>query len=257
MEDLVIQSRQICSMEASSSGIIPTAPILSNVWLHRLVASSRLLRIFTLGVMSWLELAILSGHKDGDVLAEIRAARRGRESLLSGNEALTVFSLARAQAAMSGSMAEVGVYEGCSARIISIASGNADLHLFDTFEGLPEPGIPEKARLWSGLYAATLTSVQSFLSDRRNISFHPGVFPDSAQSCPETAYSFVHLDVDLQSSTHACLDYFYPRMLPGGIILSHDYSYLPGVKAAFAEFLEGRPEGVIELPTSQAMLVKR
>jgi O-methyltransferase len=53
-----------------------------------------------------------------------------------------------------------------------------------------------------------------------------------------------------------CLEYFYPRMVPGGIILTHDYSYLEGVKAAFGEFLSARAERVIELPTSQAMIVK-
>ena len=69
-------------------------------------------------------------------------------------------------------------------------------------------------------------------------------------------FSFVHLDVDLKSSTLACLEFFYPRMVPGGVILTHDYSYLDGVRAAFGEFLAGRREQPIELPSSQAMLVK-
>ena len=45
-------------------------------------------------------------------------------------------------------------------------------------------------------------------------------------------------------------------MLPGGVIMSHDYSYLDGVRAAYAEFLETRRERPIELPSSQAMLIK-
>jgi len=53
-----------------------------------------------------------------------------------------------------------------------------------------------------------------------------------------------------------CLEYFYPRMIPGGIILSHDYSLLAGVKQAFEEFFEGKPEGLIEQPTTQCMIVK-
>jgi len=70
-------------------------------------------------------------------------------------------------------------------------------------------------------------------------------------------FSFVHLDVDLKSSTRACLEFFYPRMVPGGIILTHDYSYLAGVREAFAEFLEGRLERPVELASSQAMLVRQ
>ena len=220
------------------------------------MAASGTLRRMTLGLMSKLELAILGGHKDVAALRTIRDARLGRESLLSGNEAFMLHSLARAQAGLQGDMAEVGVYQGCSARIISIASDGVPLHLFDTFSGLPEPGSSERDRLATGLYAAPLASVRAFLADRSGISFHPGLFPQTATNCPAKSFSFVHLDVDLKSSTLDCLDYFYPRMVPGGVILTHDYSYLEGVKAAFVEFLSMRAERLIELPTSQAMIVK-
>jgi O-methyltransferase len=224
--------------------------------LHRVMAASSLLRKLALGLMFRLELAILGGHKNRSTLQVIKDARRGRESLLSANEAFTLHAIASAQAGLHGEMAEVGVYQGCSARIISTASGGVPLHLFDTFSGLPEPGAAERARLSTGLYAASLASVREFLADRRNISFHPGRFPQTAMGCTAEAFSFVHLDVDLKSSTLDCLDYFYPRMVPGGIILTHDYSYLDGVRDAFVEFLALRPERLIELPSSQAMFVK-
>ncbi|NLE39771.1 MAG: macrocin-O-methyltransferase, partial [Pirellulaceae bacterium] len=55
----------------------------------------------------------------------------------------------------------------------------------------------------------------------------------------------------------ACLEYFYPRMIPGGIILSHDYDILAGVMKAFHEFFADKPESIIELPTTQCMVVRR
>ena len=225
--------------------------------LHRLIASSRTVRSLSIGLLARLELAFLSGHKDAAVLAEIRQARRGRESLLSGNEAFTVYSVARAQAAIGGEMAEVGVYQGCSAKIISMASGGAPLHLFDTFAGLPEPNADEHVRMREGHYAASLESVRAFLAGHDNIAFHPGIFPHSTDACADKRFSFVHLDVDLKSSTLDCLAFFYPRMLPGGVILTHDYSYLDGVREAFGEFCARRPEQPIELPSSQAMLIRR
>ena len=121
---------------------------------------------------------------------------------------------------------------------------------------MPEPGLTERARLKTGLYAASLASVQAFLADRSGISFSPGLFPQTAADCSAEVFSFVHLDVDLKSSTLDCLSYFYPRIVRGGIILTHDYSYLNGVKAAFVEFLSGRAERLIERSTSQAMIVK-
>ena len=225
--------------------------------LHMLIAGSRTVRRLSIGMMARIELMLLSGHKDRGVLKLINRVRRGRESLLSGNEAFTVFSLARAQAGLPGSMAEVGVFQGCSARLISLGSGGAALHLFDTFAGLPEPEGDEQSRMRRGHYAASLDGVKHFLRDRPDVSYHRGTFPDTAGPVADQRFSFVHLDVDLRSSTRACLEFFYPRMVPGGIILTHDYSYLEGVRDAFTEFLSERPERVMELPSSQAMLVKQ
>ncbi len=207
--------------------------------------------------MARIELALLAGHKQPLHIAQLCGARRGRESLLSGNEAFTVYSLARAQSRLEGAMAEVGVYQGCSAKIITVASGAKPLHLFDTFVGLPSPNESESDRMSAGHYAASLASVQSFLSAEHNIHFYQGIFPATADAVSEAKFSFVHLDVDLKSSTLACLAFFYPRMVPGGVILSHDYSYLDGVREAFDEFLTDKPEFALELATSQAMLVKR
>ena len=98
--------------------------------------------------------------------------------------------------------------------------------------------------------------MREYLADRPDIVFHQGLFAGRDVACADRRFSFVHLDVDLKAGTRACLDFFYPRMLPGGVILSHDYSYLDGVREAFAEFLADCPERVIELPSSQVMLIK-
>lgn len=62
--------------------------------------------------------------------------------------------------------------------------------------------------------------------------------------------------MDLYASAYSVLEFFYPRLLPGGIILSHDYHTCTGPRKAFDEFFAGRPEPVIELPGNQAMIVK-
>jgi hypothetical protein len=45
-------------------------------------------------------------------------------------------------------------------------------------------------------------------------------------------------------------------MSPCGIILSHDYSILTGVKQAFEEFLADKPEELVELSTTQCMVIR-
>ena len=224
-------------------------------YLHRIYGSSRLVRRIVMGIRAQAELLSLGGHKQRDVLNLIRRTRRERESLLSGAEAFLVHSLARAQSVLPGVMAEVGVYQGCSAKLISVASGGVPLHLFDTFEGLPEPGMAERGHLRRRQYRSSIASVRRFMADEPNVSLHPGLFPATATGLVGERFSFVHLDVDLKSSTRACLEFFYPRMVTGGIIMTHDYSFLDGVREAFGEFMHGRVGQIIELPTSQALLV--
>jgi len=61
--------------------------------------------------------------------------------------------------------------------------------------------------------------------------------------------------VDLYKSTIDCLGFFYPRMIQGGIILTHDY-HTDGVQTAFKEFFDGKKIPIIELTGSQCMVIK-
>ncbi len=233
---------------------------MKNRFLHRAYGSSPLMRKLVMGIMARAELLSLGGHKSPDVLDLIRQTRQARESLLSGAESFLVHSLARAQSVLPGAMAEVGVYQGCSAKLISAGSGGRTLHLFDTFDGLPEPDAAERQHLRHQQYRSSLADVRRFLAGEPNVHLHPGRFPHSAVGLGAERFSFVHLDVDLKASTRACLEFFHPRMVPGGIIMTHDYSFLDGVRQAFDEFMlvpaGVHPRGqIIELPTSQALLV--
>lgn len=225
--------------------------------LHRFYGGHARVRKLVMNLRARLEFASLGGHKDPGVLGTIARARRDRESLLSVNEAFLVHSLARAQGGLAGDMAEVGVFEGCSAKLIAAANGGRTLHLFDTFDGLPPPAGDEHRFLKRHQYRSALDSVRAFLADQANVVFHKGLFPDTTAGLLDRRFSFVHLDVDLKSSTRACLDFFYPRMVPGGVVMTHDYSLLDGVRDAFTEFLADKPERVVELPSSQAMLIRQ
>jgi hypothetical protein len=107
----------------------------------------------------------------------------------------------------------------------------------------------------------SLEAVQRYLSSFSRIFFHKGFFPESARELVQKSlvFSLVHLDADIYESTRAGLDFFYPRTVKGGIILSHDYRSLhcPGVKRAFDEFFADKPESVIELWKTQCLVVKQ
>jgi O-methyltransferase len=186
--------------------------------------------------------------------------QRQREMLLTPMEAGQIFSLVQATAKLGGAMAEIGVYRGASARLIREADGSRPLHLFDTFQGLPETTNVDVAHhqghLQKGQFACSFESVQKYLVDCDNVYFHQGIFPASANAVDAEHFSFVHSDVDIYESTKAVLEFFYPRMLPGGVIITHDFASCDGARRPFVEFFASRPEPVLELPGDQAMVVK-
>lgn len=210
------------------------------------------------GIRSWsrVMMAALGSRKDKEALKLIRQVFRDNRSLMTSYEMWIIYSLARAQMKMPGAIAEVGVYKGASAKIISELKGDKALHLFDTFEGLPQASEHDRGVHKIGQYTCSLESVQDYLQGYPNLHYYKGLFPDSAINVSDDRFCLAHFDVDLYEGTKACLEYFYPRMIPGGIMVTHDYDILAGVRKAFEEFLADKPESLIELPTTQCMVVK-
>ena len=190
-----------------------------------------------------------------ELLASIQAIRNERKMLISHGEMAQIASAVKATARIPGDMAEFGVAYGGSAKLIAKYGGGRTLHLFDTFEGLPAPGPRDSERFYQGSYRCSLESVSDYLKSYP-AKYYKGFFPDSAIEASECRFSFVHLDVDLYQSTLDGLKFFYPRMSPGAILVSHDYPSAEGVLRAFTEFFADKQEPVVELTGYQCMFVK-
>lgn len=202
----------------------------------------------------------------------LKAVRR-RETALN---LLRYFRYART---LEGRWAECGVFAGTSALALCLAAraeapgfDGAGLHLVDSFEGLSPLGeedhrserradgttvaVPPPAA--RGNFAVPLDRVRDALAEFSGVSFHRGWIPPVLSALPEARWSFVHVDVDLYEPTRACLEYFYPRMTAGGIMLCDDYGTpaFPGARRAWREFCEGAKLGYVALPTGQAVLIR-
>jgi hypothetical protein len=185
----------------------------------------------------------------------IRQIYAERGMLLSLPEAYSIFAAVKQTTKVPGDIAEVGVYQGGSSKVICEAKGARHLHLFDTFAGLPSPKDIDRPDFTEGRFACSLDSVRQYLSSYSGVTFYEGLFPDTAGPVSNHKFSFVNIDVDIYDSTKSALEFFYPRMSPGGVIISHDFS-AGGVTAAFDEFLSDKPEALIELVGDQCMIIK-
>jgi predicted O-methyltransferase YrrM len=189
-------------------------------------------------------------------LRDILRTSDERILLLDYGEAAQILSALRATAHLPGDIAELGVAWGASARLIAANASGRTVHLFDTFGGLPKPSAVDSAKFAEGDFNSQLQDVQQYLSGY-DCRFYKGFFPQTAAPLAEAQFSFVHLDVDIYESTLAGLEFFFPRLVRGGILISHDFLSADGVDRAMSEFFADKAERPIELAAGyQCMIVK-
>jgi hypothetical protein len=126
--------------------------------------------------------------------------------------------------------------------------------MFDTFEGFDERDVDlEKNKsdnyiVSSRFYENPNTFIYESIEKIRADMYHPencilkqGWFPDtfdnSEDELKNEKFFFVNIDTDLYAPTKAGFEKFYPLMVKGGLIMSHDYQgYYDGVMQAVDEF---------------------
>lgn len=191
------------------------------------------------------------------IVQRVRALKRACELLLEDDEAYQLAALLQAVAKVPGDVAEVGTYRGGSARLLCEFKAGKVLHLFDTFSGLPRTSEHDHEGFKEGQYSASIEAVQHAVAGFGGVHIYPGLFPETAAPIADRTFSFVHMDADLYEWTLEGLRYFYPRMSPGGIIVTHDaISADRGAGRAFYEFFADKKEPVIPVSHSQAMIVR-
>lgn len=132
------------------------------------------------------------------------------------------------------------------------------LHLFDTFQGMPEPD-PERDRIPKGIFGDTsLKEVKALLQRFDFLKFHQGELSSTVPSCHGECFCFVHVDVDHYRPILECCHFFYQRMVAGGVILFDDYGFpsTPGAREAVDGFFRERLESPIYLPSGQCIVIK-
>ena len=157
---------------------------------------------------------------------------------------------------IKGEIAEVGVYKGETAKLIHHYCPERKLNLFDTFEGFSEKDVLKEndqirnSESVKNFKDTSLDFILNFIESKNsNIRVFKGYFPDSVnEKLKHTNFSFVHLDADLYEPTKNGLEFFYPRVSSGGIILIHDYNAWPGCRKAVDEFFCSKKEFPIPMP---------
>jgi O-methyltransferase len=148
-----------------------------------------------------------------------------------------------------GAFAEVGVWRGETSAFLHRLAPDRRLYLFDTFSGFPEQDLPPGVSD-TRFRDTSQSAVRRSVGPSPNVLLRIGYVPATLAGLEDEAFAFVLLDLDLRDPTRASLEFFYPRLSPGGYLITHDYNNTESnwaCKRALDEFLEDKPERLVEL----------
>lgn len=142
---------------------------------------------------------------------------------------------------VAGAFAECGCFRGQAsyllASMVAEAKAARNLHVFDSFEGLSSfedadrAGIERDAAREARMRAHFAWPEESFRQVMavfgNAVKSYRGWIPDRFPEVADETFALVHIDVDLYQPTRDSLEFFYPRLAPGGWIVIDDYNTLP------------------------------
>jgi len=159
-----------------------------------------------------------------------------------------------------GNLAELGVFQGHLSRFLHLLAPDRTLYLLDTFQGFPEQDLESFQTGDKRFSETSLEIVEKNIGDLTNVVIKQGYFPDTAAGLENEQFCFVMLDVDLYKPTLAGLDFFYPRLAPGGYMFLHDYNWIESNRAvsrALDAFMADKPEHLVEIPDAWGTVLFR
>ncbi|MEI6586647.1 MAG: TylF/MycF/NovP-related O-methyltransferase [Sediminibacterium sp.] len=161
---------------------------------------------------------------------------------------------------LEGDFVECGVYNGSTANIMATNCNNT-LHLFDSWEGLSELGPYDNAIYEDLTFGFTdykfkyeFKKTKQNLIKHDNIKYYKGWIPKVLNL--DTKISFLHLDLDLYQPTKDCLEYFWEKIIDGGIVLCDLHNEVStGASKATKDFFSNLRD-IKVLSTGQAIIKK-
>lgn len=164
-----------------------------------------------------------------------------------------------------GDSAECGVRFGKGSFFLlqGLNDSSRPHHIFDSFAGLSDTGTEDEVttghKSWmQGDISVAEEATRQNLAGFPNCNFYKGWIPDRFPEVADRTFALVHIDVDLYQPTLDSLEFFYPRMARGGLIICDDYGFAtcPGATKAFDTFFADRSEAVLPIPTGQCLVWK-
>ena len=166
---------------------------------------------------------------------------------------------------LDGAVVECGVGEARTLQMLALLlqeenKGRA-LWGFDSVEGFPEPSVedtsprnPRKGE-WKKLTRSQVYGVLNGLSVTTPVHVTQGYFEDTLRDVKVPPIALLHLDVDLYKSYKTCLEYLFPLVVQGGVVLfdgnEAELRKFPGASRAIDECVQTTEYPIQQDPASR------
>ena len=190
---------------------------------------------------------------------EIRPKLLGRLLGTQPSEAYYIIEALAKTKTIEGDICEFGVAQGCTSTLMAneIKEQDKNLHLFDSFEGLPKPSSKDQLKddifslgsinAYTGTMSFSETMVVSKLKElsfpEKRYIIHKGFIEGLIQKDKKMPkkVSFAYIDFDLYEPITIALNFLDKVTENGAIIIVDDYDYFStGSKIAVDEFVKGK-----------------
>jgi hypothetical protein len=168
---------------------------------------------------------------------------------------------------LEGDYVECGVNTGAYSRAlvdyIDFNSLNKKIWLLDTYEGLVKELVSEEEiKLGIGRYFGSYKNVYEQVKEtfrNFNAEIIKGPVPDTLPLCKAEKICYLSIDMNCVEPEIAAAEYFWDKIVPGGVVILDDYGFPPHIlqKKAFDEFARKKNVSILTLPTAQGIIIKK
>jgi O-methyltransferase len=184
----------------------------------------------------------------------LKVRQAGLETLLDYQRIALLSAAARLTTNIDGDVIEFGSFRGGSAGILlQIMNRDKTLHVFDSFRGMPEVSDEDNFHQRGDFSDTIEETVRNGLKAiGGNFEMHVGYFSETIPpfaASSESKLCLAHIDADLYESIRDALEFCYPRMSKGGVIIFDDYGAptCEGARKAVDDFFRDKNELVVQL----------
>jgi O-methyltransferase len=89
-----------------------------------------------------------------------------------------------------------------------------------------------------------------------NVKLLRGIVPDILEQIPSEKIAFLSIDMNSSKPERLALEFFWPKILQGGVIYLDDYGDFSDLRNEVNDFLSDKEEKILYFPTGQALIIK-